>query len=268
VALIAGLVFARRYASKIYLNPDFQLDEEKTKEIVRDDDRPGFFVSSLPIAVPLALIITLSVVKFLYPQYFEAGDAQPVGASVLLFLGEPIVALLIGLALCLLLPRKIKATMWSEQGWVGKALKDCTSVLLITGAGGIFGKMLTNSQLAGELGATLATFNLGIWLPFVLAATFKSSQGSSTVALNTTAFIMSSLMVSLGFVTELDKALVVVAIGSGSMVVSHTNDSFFWVVTQLCGMDVRTGYKLQTLGTLILGTVAGLSVFILHLILS
>src|SRR5690606_30509022 len=68
VALIAGLIFARRYASKIYLNPDFKLDEEKTKEIVQDGDRPGFFVSSLPIAVPLALIITLSLVKFLYPQ--------------------------------------------------------------------------------------------------------------------------------------------------------------------------------------------------------
>ena len=63
------------------------------------------------------------------------------------------------------------------------------------------------------------------------------------------------------------RALTVVAIGAGSMVVSHANDSYFWVVTQFSGMDVKTGYKLQTLGTLVSGTAAGASVWLLSLFL-
>ena len=68
---------------------------------------------------------------------------------------------------------------------------------------------------------------------------------------------------SLGFTTELDKAMLVVAIGAGSAVFSHANDSFFWVVTQMSGMDVKTGYRLHGLGTVVLGVSA---IFILYCI--
>jgi GntP family gluconate:H+ symporter len=106
---------------------------------------------------------------------------------------------------------------------------------------------------------------LSIFLPFLLAAAIKTAQGSSTVALITTASIMAPLMNTLGFIDGMERALVVIAIGAGSAVVSHANDSFFWVVTQMSGMDARTGYRTHTLGTLILGTTAAASVFLLHL---
>ena len=75
------------------------------------------------------------------------------------------------------------------------------------------------------------------------------------------------MMTSLGFESEIAKAMVVIAIGAGSAVVSHANDSFFWVVTQMSGMDVNTGYRLHTLGGLILGTTAATLVFITYMIL-
>ena len=75
---------------------------------------------------------------------------------------------------------------------------------------------------------------------------------------------MMPMMESLGFETEIQKALVVLAIGAGSSVVAHANDSFFWVVTQLSGMTTKTGYKLYTTGTLILGSTAGIIVFIIY----
>ena len=56
-----------------------------------------------------------------------------------------------------------------------------------------------------------------------------------------------------------------IAIGAGAMVVSHANDSYFWVVTQFSGMDVKTGYKLQTLGTLVQGSVAALAVYLVSI---
>jgi GntP family gluconate:H+ symporter len=118
------------------------------------------------------------------------------------------------------------------------------------------------------LGEVLAGADLSLWLPFLLAAAIKTAQGSSTVALITAASIMSPLMATLGFETELQKAMVVLAIGAGSAVVSHANDSFFWVVTQMSGMDVKTGYRLQSMGTFVLGTAAVVVLYMGYLLVS
>jgi GntP family gluconate:H+ symporter len=77
---------------------------------------------------------------------------------------------------------------------------------------------------------------------------------------------MAPLMDKLGFADSLEKAMVVIAIGAGSAVVSHANDSFFWVVTQMTGMDVKTGYKLQTTGTTLMGIFACTIIWIIGLI--
>jgi GntP family gluconate:H+ symporter len=146
---------------------------------------------------------------------------------------------------------------------VGKDLLNAATIILITGAGGAFGNVLQNSGLAHTIGETLSGVSLGIWLPFIIAATIKTAQGSSTVALITTASIIAPLLTSLGFTTEIAKSLMVLSIGSGAMVVSHANDSFFWVVTRMSRMDVKTGYKLHSLGTFILGTMAGIILWIL-----
>ena len=188
--------------------------------------------------------------------------------EIILFIGEPFVALLIGVFLSVLLPKKLDREMLSTTGWIGKSLSDSASIILITGAGGIFGKVLQNSGIADVLGSTLTGLNLGIWLPFILAAAIKTAQGSSTVSLITTASIMAPLMNKLGFITDLEKAMVVIAIGAGSLVVSHANDSFFWVVTQMSGMDTRTGYRLHTLGTFVTGVAAAVSLFIGNILLT
>jgi GntP family gluconate:H+ symporter len=108
--------------------------------------------------------------------------------------------------------------------------------------------------------------SLSIFLPFIIAAAIKTAQGSSTVAIITTAGIVSSLLGPLGLNGPTARALVVVAIGAGSMVVSHANDSYFWVVTGLCKMSVKEGYKLQTLGTLIQGGIAAVTLWVISII--
>lgn len=100
--------------------------------------------------------------------------------------------------------------------------------------------------------------DLGILLPFLIACALKTAQGSSTVAIITTASIVAPLMGSLGLEGELAKAMTVIAIGAGSTMVCHANDSFFWVVTQMSGMDVKRGYSLLSLGSVVLGTSAAL----------
>ncbi|MGE5807477.1 MAG: GntP family permease, partial [Ignavibacteria bacterium] len=163
------------------------------------------------------------------------------------------------------LPSKLNFDrMLSTSGWIGSSLKDAANIILITGAGGIFGKVLQNSGIAGVIGETLGSMNLNIWLPFLLAAAIKTAQGSSTVSLITTSSIMLPMMDALGFAGELEKVLVVISIGAGSMVFSHANDSFLWVVTQMSGIDIKSGYRLYSLGTFVLGTSAAVFAFLFY----
>ena len=127
--------------------------------------------------------------------------------------------------------------------------------------------VLRNSEIATVLGETLAEARMGILLPFLIAAAIKSAQGSSTVALITAASLIAPMMGPLGFDTDAARALVVLAIGAGSLVVSHANDSFFWIFTQMTGMEVKTGFRIHTLGTLILGVSAALVIWVISLIL-
>jgi GntP family gluconate:H+ symporter len=259
VALIPGLLFAIWYASRtsIEANPGGQ----ESEIAMHMQDAPHAMKSSLPVVVPILLIVMKSV-------GVNSGIIRDSHVrAILSFVGEPTIALLIGALLALTLPKKLSPEMLSSEGWVGTSLRNAASILLITGAGGVFGKILQNSGIADTMGDTLTGLRAGIWLPFLLGAAIKTAQGSSTVAMITAASIMASMMNSLGFDTETEKALVVIALGAGSVVVSHANDSFFWVVTQLTGMDVKTGYRLYTTGTLVLGVGAALVVYLSSLIL-
>lgn len=254
-ALCISLIFATKVVGKIYIDPVPDLTDDDLKKLAKN--APTATKACIPVFIPIVLIIVKSVLKYT--------GGSGLLYDLFMFLGEPFVALFIGVFLSLLLPKKLEANMLSTDGWVGKALTNASSILLITGAGGIFGKVLQNSGIAAYMGDTLSDLNMGIWLPFVLAAAIKSAQGSSTVALITTASIVAPLMETLGFVSGIDKAMVVIAIGAGSAVVSHANDSFFWVVTQMSGMDVKTGYKTQSLGTFILGFSAASALFVVSL---
>ena len=256
IAALAGWLFAKYVASKVDI-PPYAEGEEVVMPEGQSDDAPSAFKSMLPIGAPLVLIVLRSIAEL---------PSKPIGEgeifNLLSFFGQPVVALLIGVALAFTLPRRLTRDMLGNDGWVGKAVVDAALIITITGAGGAFGKVLQNSGIATVIGDTLATANLGLFLPFLVAAGIKTAQGSSTVAIITTAGLMAPLLPALGLDGDTAKALVVVSIGAGSMVVSHANDSFFWVVTQFSNMDAGTGYRLHTLGTALQGCVAALVVFL------
>jgi gluconate:H+ symporter, GntP family len=261
LGLVVAVVFATKIAAKTYVDPNPEVSEAEAAALIKN--APGAFKSMLPIIIPIVLIVLGSLATMLMKPK-GGGSSQPASApswwiSTTLFLGQPVIALLVGVVLAALLPKKLDTKVFSMSGWVGEALTGAASILLITGAGGIFGQVLRDSKIDQELGKALTSealknINLGIWLPFILAASIKTAQGSSTVSLMVTSSIMAPIMGSLGFTSEMDKAVVVMAIGAGSAVFSHANDSFFWVITQLCKMDVKTGYRLHGLGTFIMGT--------------
>lgn len=251
--------FVTRYASRTYIDPD--PDGEITVEEDDAKDKPSALRSFLPVVVPLVLIVFKSISDFPGAPFGEG-----VAASVLRFIGEPVIALIIGMILSFFLPKKFDRELLSTTGWVGKSLTSAAVIIMITAAGGSFGMILRNSGIADILGESLAGANVGIWLPFIIAAALKSAQGSSTVAIVTTASLIAPMMEALGFVSPVGRALAVMSLCSGAMVMSHVNDSFFWVVTQLSWMNVKTGCKLHGIGTLLGGLTAMLVVWIGYMI--
>jgi GntP family gluconate:H+ symporter len=259
VALSAGIWFAYRFASRV------ELTNENTNggrtDSGRDPERPPSTLNSvLPILVPMLLIVGRTFAE-LPTQPFGTGTA----AELLSFLGQPAIALSIGVVAALRLPHKFSRKMLSATGWFGDAVKSAAVIIVITGAGGAFGKVIQSSGVADSMHVELLSGAAGILLPFFIAAAIKTAQGSSTVAMITTAGIIAPLLGSLGLDAEIAKAMVVVAIGAGSMVASHANDSYFWVVTQFSGMSVNQGYRLQTLGSAVQGVTAAVAIWILSL---
>jgi len=260
ISLAAGWLFATQLAAKAKIENRSPSKEPDAIEL--SVEAPSALKSVVPIVLPIVLIVASSICEF--PTHpFGVGRA----AAIIRFTGQPVVALLIGVFFSFLLPKRLTREVLSSSGWVGQAVVSAATIIIITGCGGAFGKVLQNSGIddvvEGYLGKSTG---LSIWLPFVIAAALKTAQGSSTVAIVTTAGIVSPLLATLGLETATAKALVVVAIGAGSMVVSHANDSYFWVVTGLSGMTVKQGYKLQTLGTLIEGCAAAGTLYIISLI--
>lgn len=257
--LVAGWLFASKIASRVYIDPNPEVSQEEINETLKT--APSAFKSFIPILLPIVLIVLKSISDFPTLPFGEGLASEVIG-----FIGEPVIALMIGILMAFTLPKKLERDMLSSAGWVGKALQNAAIIILITGAGGAFGMVLRNSGIADVMGDSLAGMKIGIFLPFLIAAAIKSAQGSSTVALITTASLLAPMMGSLGYETDIAKALVVLAIGAGSLVVSHANDSMFWIFTQMTGMKVRTGFKIHTVGTLVLGITAVVIIWVISVI--
>ncbi|MDD4109243.1 MAG: GntP family permease [Prolixibacteraceae bacterium] len=257
-AMLAGWLWASYAGKKYTTSEDTDLaTEEITEKIIL----PSAGKSLMPIIVPIILIALRSVAA--YPSH-------PLGEgwifTCLEFAGEPVNALFIGFLLSLMLfPGFNKETL---TGWIGSGISAAAPILLITGAGGAFGTILKETQIGVTIGNMLADYELGIFLPFIIAAAFKTAQGSSTVALVATSALIAPLLPGIGLDSLYGKVLAVMATGAGAMTISHANDSFFWVVTQFSGMDVKTGYKTHTIATLIQGISSMIFIYILTLIIN
>jgi len=220
----------------------------KSEEI--PESKSSFLAVLLPILIPIVLIALRSIAQ--YPSHpFGEGTL----ANIFSFIGHPLPALFIGILFAVQLVTK-STPVKERLTWVSSSLKEAGVIILITGAGGAFGSILRSGNLGEIIEANFSGIEVGIFLPFLLAAILKTAQGSSPVSIITTATIIAPMMGTLGLDSELSRALAVLAIGAGAMTVSHINDSYFWVVSQFSGMDTKTTLKSHTLATLFQGITA------------
>lgn len=259
--IMAGYFWATRVADKIRIEGE-EAEGLSYSEVTKSfGELPSAAKSFTPILLPILLIGMGSVISYL--QW--TGKA----AEILLFLGTPVVALLIGIFSALpLLPRWNKETL---TGWVGEGLQDAAIILLLTGAGGAFGAVIRATPVAevikGFAGGGAMDGALMLLIPFFVAAALKTAQGSSTAALVITSALISPMLAEAGIEGAVPLALVVMSIGAGAMAVSHVNDSYFWVVTQFSGLKVADAYKAQTMATLVQGVTAIVTTMLLWVML-
>ncbi|MCR4819222.1 MAG: GntP family permease [Fretibacterium sp.] len=257
-ATIAGIIYASTVAKRydIPANPEFTVEELTQKY----GKLPGVGHSFSPILLPIVLIACKSIADF---------PSHPLGTGAfkgfVSFIGDPVIALILGVFLAMtLIPASEKGSTFK---WMSDGVLNSASILVITAAGGSFGAILKTLPLADALSSALLSLSIGVFLPFIIAAILKTAMGASTVAMIVTSAMVAPLMPSLGFTSELAKALVIMAIGAGSMTVSHANDSYFWVVSQFSDMPTNVAYKCQTGVTLVQGIVTVCVVYLLSLAL-
>lgn len=243
LALIPCFVYVKYYVAKFHLVPQVEAIQDPAGE----KKYPSLGKSTLPITFPLVLIVLASIAN--YPtRPFGEGPMT----TILIFVGTPVIALLIGAFLSFSLPEKFDIKLLSSNSWIAQSVVAAAPIILITGAGGVFGMMLQNSGISRLVSENMASMNWGLFLPFLMALALKTAQGSSTVAMITTASIVAPLLPALGLDSETMKVFTVLAIGCGAVAVSHANDSFFWVMTQMTGMNIKMANQTHSLGTLLL----------------
>lgn len=259
--LIAAMFFAKWIGKRVTSNEDTDINASKSyEELVKEYGQlPGSFSALAPIIIPVILMALASI--------FSMMKVTGGFADVVAFLGTPIIALTVG-TIFAIFQLKEAGKLGEFYNITNDTLKTVGPILFVTGAGSVLGKVIASSDMVHYITehATVLS-SLGILFPFLLSAILKTAQGSGTVALTTTAGIVAPLLPVLGLDSPIRTALCCAAIGAGAMTVSHSNDSFFWVVTNFGGLDVEKGFKTQTLGSLITGLLGFASVFVLSLIL-
>lgn len=171
-------------------------------------------------------------------------------------IGSSAIALLTGVIVAyLVVGRKMGWSLEKRGSVLDSALPDVAVIVFVTGAGGVFANVLVQSGIGGALADSLVALNMPIILAgFLISAALRASQGSATVAILTSAGLMSEPIAVAGY-SNIQAVLVTLAIAFGGLGLSHINDSGFWIVTKYLGLSVKDGLRTWTVLTTVLGVV-------------
>lgn len=251
--VVAGILFAipgflvayfwvkRMTKDKDY--PPAATDEKPLREV--EKKYPPVFWSFMPVVIPLLLIAIGSLLPILQP-----GSTNFL-VTIFEFAGQPMMALVIGVVFALLLLANKTTETLNEV--FEMAIEKAGPILIITAAGGMFGMIIKETGVGTSVGMVLSKTGLGLLIPFGIAVILKTAQGSSTVAIITAASIIAPMLPSLGLASETGKLFTMLAMGAGSMIVSHANDSYFWVITKFSDIHANVTLRVFSTATIVMG---------------
>ncbi len=259
-----GAYLFGRWAGKRF---DLKLPASFLTDLPRDENvsPPAFSLVMTILLLPLVLIFLDTGLNTL--TVIGAVDGGSTWVQFLRMLGKTPVALLITVLFALIAFSGRHSRKHLEKVCEG-ALGPICSIILVTGAGGMFGGVLRTSGIGDALADVLSDTGMPVIIAaFVIAAALRVAQGSATVALTTTAALVAPLVAATPGLSEFDLCFIVVAIAGGATVLSHVNDSGFWLVSRFLEMDEKTTLKTWTVMETLLGGIAFLLALIGSLIL-
>lgn len=252
-AMLVGNAWAK-YAGRNEVVTPYGEPAEKTTR----SHPPTVWKAFLPIIVPLLLIAAKS--------FFTIEPAETASwIKQVLILGDPVPALFIGNLLAMNCKKKWKKEEWSIL--MNEGVEKAGNILIIIGAGGAFGAVLMKAGIGGHLKGISGLSDWSLLVPFLITFFLKTAQGSSTVAIITASAIVQPLLPTLGITSETDKILCVLAMGAGSMMISHANDAYFWVIAKFSDLPVKTTLKIYSTATIFMALTSLLFILLLDLIL-
>lgn len=243
---VGGWLYGMRFNSYPVYEGELEEAIEETKNL------PGFGLAMATLLFPIILILLSNVVVSVFPK----GDFL---YELFAFIGEKDIALFLGCIVAFASLRKYYARSFNTM--VVEAADSAGLILLITGAGGAFGKVLSTSGIGDYLVTSMSDMSISpIVLGFLLSALLRASQGSATVALVTTSSILGPAIAGTG----VSPVLVGLAICAGGIGFSLPNDSGFWVLSRFSGITVEETLQSWSVG----GTLASLAVFVVVMIIA
>ena len=258
VSWYVGVVLVARFlGARIHVDLPTVLFGETEDRPAGDARTPGFGTVFGLLLLPMLLISLNTVLSTLVETGALAEDSAWVDG--LRLLGTTPIALLVTLLAAIAVLGRSLGTLSDTSRVLDEALGPICSIILITGAGGMFGGVLRSSGIGAALTDSLADLGWPLILQaFVIATALRVAQGSATVALTTTAGLIAA-PVAAADLADVQIALVVMAIAAGATVLSHVNDSGFWLVSRFFGMDEKTTLRSWT----VMETTLGVSAFAL-----
>jgi len=240
-----------------------EASNEENKEILV---HPKMVPAFLPVIVPILLMALRSLLAFEKNQTGLLTD-------IINIVGDPAVALAIGVLLAIATGKNSskESADWRTKHalafQLSAAVEKAGGILVIVGAGGAFGAVLAATNIGDHFGEKLDLKMLGIFFPFLLTSLIKTAQGSSTVAIITASSIVLPLLPILGLESENGKLLAVLAMGAGSMMISHSNDAYFWVISKFSDIETRTMLRVHSVASILMGLVTMIVIYLLSLII-
>ena len=225
--------------------------------LIPEEENLPVFKAFLPILLPLLLLFIASFITIVKINFLPEGLT-----SIFLFIGQAPVSLSIGalISVYLLKNRAIPEVNIIME----RAIEKAGSILVITASGGVFGLVIKELMQDLPLNQWLGGMGLGLFIPFLIASFLKIAQGSSTIAVLTTAALISPMLETIGLDSASGQLMVILAMGAGSMVFSHANDSYFWVITQFSGISSNTTLRYFSTASFIMGITSMATIFLIN----
>jgi len=260
-AVIAGPLFGKFISSRIFISAPPELLQKDAADEETEKKLPSFWVIAIIILIPLLLIL---ISTFVNVAIEKEVISKSLSTEIIVFIGHPFTALIIATLLSILLCLKRKMSGQQILDLSTKSLGPAGIIILVTGAGGVLKQILIDSGIGKILAESIAGSSIPlIFLAWSLSALVRVTQGSATVAMITAAGIMAPILPVFNL-SHQATALIVVSIAAGATILSHVNDSGFWIVSKYLGMNEKQTLQSWT----IMETIIAVSGLILTMLLS